>query len=33
MVILAQQMVGQGAGGAILVGAIIIWLTSMGGKR
>lgn len=32
-VILAQQMVGKGVGGAIVVGAVIVWLTSMGGKR
>lgn len=32
-VVLAQQMVGKGAGGALLVGAIIFWLTNQGGKR
>jgi hypothetical protein len=30
---LAQQVVGKGVGGGLLVGAVIIWLTSMGGKR
>ncbi len=30
---MAQQMVGKGAGGAIVVGAIIFWLTNQGGKK
>lgn len=32
-IVMAQQMVGKGAGGAIVVGAIIFWLTNQGGKK
>ena len=32
-IVMAQQMVGKGVGGALVVGAVIVWLSGSAGGR